>query len=216
MSKSVYDSLNTKNVFSKTDVKIKSYTGNSLKVLGQQNLECKFQFNDLNMTKQINFIIANVNSPTVLGKLTCSEIGLVKRVFCVDTTSMQMSGDISQLSSEISQNEPNSSQVTCPKITKRQSQSFPLQSSQSQNINKLIECSNSLFTGLGCLPSECHISTNPEVQPKVDAPRKVPFALHQRLQEELEKMEKMDVITKVTEPTEWVSSLILIEKKMVN
>lgn len=216
MSKSVYDALNIKNSLSKTDVKIKSYTGNSLEVIGQQNLECKFQFNDLYMAKQINFIIANVNSPTVLGKLTCSEIGLIKRVFCVDTTSMQTSEtDNSQLFSKISQNESNPSQVICPKVTTSQSQSLPSQSSQSQNINlnKLVECNNSVFTGLGCLPGECHINTNPEVQPKIDAPRKVPFALHHRLQQELEKMEKMDVITKVTEPTEWVNSLILIEKK---
>lgn len=159
------------------------------------------------MSKQINFIIANVNSPTVLGKITCSEIGLIKRVFCVDTTSMQTSDSvISQLSFEISQNESN---------TSSQSQSFLLQSSQSQNINlnKLVECNNSVFTGLGCLPGECHISTNPEIQPKVSAPRKVPFALHHRLEQELKKMEKMDVINKVTEPTEWVSSLIIIEKK---
>lgn len=215
MSKSVYDSLNTIKLLSKTDVKIKSYTGNSLEVMGQQKLDCKFQFNDLHMTKQINFIIANVNSPTVLGKLTCSEIGLIKRVYCVDTTSMETSeGDISQLSSEISQNELNSSKVTCSKVSRSQSQSFP-QSSQSQNINlnKLVEYNDSLFTGLGCLPGECHISINPEVQPKVDAPRKVPFALHHRLQQELEKMEQIDVVTKVTEPTEWVSSLIVIEKK---
>lgn len=159
MSKNMYDTLNINKSLSKTDVKIKSYTGNSLVVLGQQNLECKFQFNDSHMTKQINFIIANVNSPTVLGKVTCSEIGLIKRVFCVDTTSTQMSeSDISQLSYKISQNESNSSEVICPKVTESQSQSFSLQSSLSQNINlkKLVEHNNSVFTGLGCLPGECH------------------------------------------------------------
>ncbi|XP_028165312.1 uncharacterized protein K02A2.6-like [Ostrinia furnacalis] len=216
MSKDVYDSLNIKSALSETNIKIKSYTGNSLEVLGQQNLKCEFKFNDTYMSKEINFIIANVNSPTVLGKLTCSDIGLIKRVFCVDSTNMQMSDcDISQLSSNLNQNESNPSQELCSKVTKSQSQSLPPQSSQSQNINinKLIECNNSVFTGLGCLPGECHITTSPEVQPKVDAPRKVPFALHQKLQQELEKLEKMDVIVKVTEPTEWVSSLVLIEKK---
>lgn len=190
MSKSVYDSLNAKNALSKSNVKIKSYTGNSLEVLGQQNLECKFLLNDHSITKQINFIIANVSSPTILGKITCSEMGLIKRVFCVDTTS---------------QNETNSSQS--------QSSSLQLGQSQNININELVKSNNSVFVGLGCLPGECHINTNPEVQPKVDAPRKVPFALHNRLKQELDNMGKMDVITKVTEPTEWVSSLILIEKK---
>ncbi|XP_049871001.1 uncharacterized protein LOC126380308 isoform X1 [Pectinophora gossypiella] len=212
MSKNVYDSLNIKKVLSKTDIKIKSYTGNSLEVLGQQNLQCKLQLNGTYMTKQINFVIANVNSPTVLGKITCSEIGLIKRVFCVESTNSHMSeNNDSQLSFETNQNESKSCHVICPEAMKSQSvqssqsQSSQSQSSQSQDINlsKLIEYNNSVFTGLGCLPGECVISTNPDVKPKVDAPRKVPFALHQRLQEELEKMENMDVIVKVTEPTEW-------------
>ena len=70
------------------------------------------------MTKQINFIFAKVNSSNVLGKLICSEIGLIKRVYCVDTT--------------VSQNESNSSQVICPEVAKSQSKSFQVQSRQSQ------------------------------------------------------------------------------------
>lgn len=46
-----------------------------------------------------NFIIADVNFPTILSKLICSEIGLIKKVVvCVDATRKWTSeSNISQL-----------------------------------------------------------------------------------------------------------------------
>lgn len=40
---------------------------------------------------------------------------------------------------------------------------------------------NDIFEGLGCLPIKCHIHINDEVQPIIDAPRKIPYALHEQL-----------------------------------
>ncbi|XP_071032017.1 LOW QUALITY PROTEIN: uncharacterized protein [Oncorhynchus clarkii lewisi] len=42
---------------------------------------------------------------------------------------------------------------------------------------------------------------------------KVPFAQRKKLKEELGRMEKMDVIPKMDEPTDWVSSLVIVVKK---
>nr|XP_034828815.1 uncharacterized protein K02A2.6-like [Maniola hyperantus] len=81
------------------------------------------------------------------------------------------------------------------------------------HMKSLLSKYKSVFDGLGCLPGECHITVNKDVRPKIDPPRKVPFSLHDRLKKELDHMESLDVITKVTEPTSWVSSLILVEKK---
>ena len=69
------------------------------------------------------------------------------------------------------------------------------------------------FEGLGCLPGKRHITLKPEVQPVQHACRKVPFPLRDQLKEELDRMEKMNAIVKVDEPTEWVSSLVIVEKK---
>lgn len=57
-----------------------------------------------------------------------------------------------------------------------------------------------------------HIVLDPTVPPVIDASRKVPVALQHRLKEELKRMENMKIITPVSEPTEWVSSLVLVEK----
>lgn len=46
----------------------------------------------------------------------------------------------------------------------------------------------------------------------VEACRKVPFAQHAKLKEELERMEAMGVIEKVQEPTERVNSFVPVTK----
>jgi transposase InsO family protein len=93
------------------------------------------------------------------------------------------------------------------------------------NLIKRINCVNEnpdnlfvnkfsdIFEGLGCLPFKCHIHINPNVQPIIDAPRKIPFALYDQLGEELNNMCKTNVIEKVTTPTSWVSSIVLVIKK---
>lgn len=49
--------------------------------------------------------------------------------------------------------------------------------------------------------------------PVVQPCRKVPFALRGKLKDELARMEKLGVIKKIDEPTEWVSSLVAVQKK---
>ena len=64
----------------------------------------------------------------------------------------------------------------------------------------------------GCLKGEHHISMDPAVKPVAHPPRKIPISMFEKLKAELEKMKKLDVIEKIDEPTNWVSSLVIIEK----
>ena len=57
-----------------------------------------------------------------------------------------------------------------------------------------------------------HMELDETVKPVVHPPRKVPVALRDRLKEELDKLVREKVITSVTEPTNWVSSLVLVNK----
>jgi hypothetical protein len=50
------------------------------------------------------------------------------------------------------------------------------------------------------------------VKPVINPPRRVPTALREPLKLTLEEMERKNVIRKVDEPTEWVSSLVVVEK----
>ena len=68
------------------------------------------------------------------------------------------------------------------------------------------------FGKIGCF-TRTHIVTDPEVQPTINPPRRVPnIALHNRLHDELQRMIKMKVITPVEEPSDWVSNYVAVEK----
>ena len=68
------------------------------------------------------------------------------------------------------------------------------------------------FGEIGTLPKIHHIHVNPEIKPVVHPPRRVPIALHQKLKAELDRMENLNIIERVFEPTEWVNSLVVVQK----
>uniref|UniRef100_A0A803SS84 Gypsy retrotransposon integrase-like protein 1 n=1 Tax=Anolis carolinensis TaxID=28377 RepID=A0A803SS84_ANOCA len=78
---------------------------------------------------------------------------------------------------------------------------------------KLLSLYPEVFQGLGEFQGHHHIHTDPTVVPVIQGCRRVPFAIHDRLKDTLDQMENMGVITKVVGPTDWVSSLVITEKK---
>ena len=69
-----------------------------------------------------------------------------------------------------------------------------------------------VFGELGCLPGEYHINIDETVRPVVHPPRRVPFALRHKLKAELKRLVSLNVIEKVDHPTDWVNSIVLVEK----
>ena len=71
-----------------------------------------------------------------------------------------------------------------------------------------------VFNGeLGCLAGTERLEVNPEVVPVKMPLRKVPISVQNRLEEEIRRLETLGVIEKITEPTDWVSGLVVAEKK---
>ena len=68
------------------------------------------------------------------------------------------------------------------------------------------------FGEIGTVKKTYRIYLDPSVPPVIDACRKVPIAVHDRLKQELHRMENLKIITPVSEPTEWVSSVVTTEK----
>ncbi|KAK2710763.1 hypothetical protein QYM36_012067 [Artemia franciscana] len=71
----------------------------------------------------------------------------------------------------------------------------------------------SLFECIGQLEGECNIHLKEGSILTVYPARRVPEALKDKLQDEPNRMERDGIIEKVTEPTEWVNSMVMIEKK---
>ncbi|CAI6364864.1 unnamed protein product [Macrosiphum euphorbiae] len=83
----------------------------------------------------------------------------------------------------------------------------------NNSSHSVLKYYNDIFEGLGCLPIKCHIHINNEVEPIIDAPRKIPFALYEQLRKELDNMCYLKVIERIASPTSWVSSIVIVKKK---
>ena len=53
---------------------------------------------------------------------------------------------------------------------------------------------------------------DPNAKPVIHPPRKIPASLPEKSKKELNEMDTDAVISKVTSPTEWVNSLVIVEK----
>jgi len=67
--------------------------------------------------------------------------------------------------------------------------------------------------GIGKLNGEYHIRLSAEATPVQHAPRRVPVALRDKLKRTLDEMVIADIIVPVTEPTQWISSMVVVPKK---
>ena len=67
--------------------------------------------------------------------------------------------------------------------------------------------------GVGRLESEYHIRLDSQIDPVQHAPRRVPVVLRERLRETLEELVQQDILALVTQPTEWISSMVVVPKK---
>ncbi|GBO17273.1 hypothetical protein AVEN_74987-1 [Araneus ventricosus] len=82
-----------------------------------------------------------------------------------------------------------------------------------KSISNLLCKYNQVFERLGNLPGRYRITLCENSVPVVSVTRKVAFSLLEPLKAELDRMVKARVIEKVTEPTNWVSPLVIVQKK---
>ncbi len=69
-----------------------------------------------------------------------------------------------------------------------------------------------VFNGIGCFEKKHHVELKEDAKPVIHPPRKVPIALKGKLKNELDRLDKLGIIKKVDKPTDWVNSLVIVEK----
>jgi len=79
--------------------------------------------------------------------------------------------------------------------------------------NDILSEFSDVFTGIGSIPGEHHIVIDNTVPPVVHPPRRIPLTVEAKLKKTLDKLENDGIITKQDGPTDWVNSLLVIEKK---
>jgi hypothetical protein len=70
-----------------------------------------------------------------------------------------------------------------------------------------------VFSGIGCLPGQYSIKIDPSVKPCVHAARRFPQAILVKLKDKLDSLEAQDIIAKELGPTDWVNSLVIVDKR---
>lgn len=81
---------------------------------------------------------------------------------------------------------------------------------KTEVVNSYID----VFNKLGQFPDKpCHLTLEENATPVVHCARRIPKKLLSEFKETLIKMEKTGVICKETEPTDWVNTIVITEKK---
>lgn len=77
---------------------------------------------------------------------------------------------------------------------------------------KIYDMYNSVFIGTGKIPGKVSIELTDDAKPVIQYQRKVPLSLHEKLKQTLDSLETKNIIQKVDYPTNWVNSLMIVEK----
>lgn len=83
-----------------------------------------------------------------------------------------------------------------------------------EKVNKkvFVEKFKSVFHGTGKFPCEYNIKLRQNEAPSVRPPRRVPYALKDKLEEKLNQLEKDEIIVKIDNPESYCSHLVVVEK----
>ena len=68
-------------------------------------------------------------------------------------------------------------------------------------------------SGVGQLDGQYHIRLDETVPPVQHSPRKVPVAIREQLKETLADLTDQGIIIPVQNPTQWISSIVVVPKK---
>ena len=70
--------------------------------------------------------------------------------------------------------------------------------------------------GVDLLDGEHHIKLDATTDPVQHTPRRVPVALRTPMKDALDGVQAEEIIEPVTKPTEWISSLVVVQNKDTN
>ena len=77
--------------------------------------------------------------------------------------------------------------------------------------DKIFQDYKDVFEGLGNI-GKASFTVDPEVTPVHHTPQRIAVTLHKEVKAKLEEFEKKNVLVKDTEPTNWISSMVVVAK----
>ena len=175
------------------NIKLKAYNGTHIPCLGYVYLD----FKSSDTKHKLQFFIVPIKVATVLGLASCIDLKFVTPTSSITTT-------------------------TTNTVTNRQVRSVS-QTNMTEQCDSGESTTNSLFSGefktvfdntsVGQIKGEPYdIKLKQDAVPVVDIQRTTPFAILDKVTAEIRRMESLGVIVKVNEPTEWVNSMVVVQR----
>ena len=162
------------------------YNGSSMKPLGKCQLMLLNPKN--NMKYKAEFIVVNEDTTPLLGSTTVQEINFIEvkyeNIAVVNNPHTDISGSKENESEKIGE----------------------------LNMDDIVQRFPDMFDGEGTFERKLHLEVDETITPVKQPLRKVPIAIKPTLKVELARLEKLGIIKPVDEPTDWVSSLVLVKK----
>ncbi|XP_077997421.1 uncharacterized protein LOC144450650 [Glandiceps talaboti] len=179
---------------------LKLYGGHIIKPRGQCRLYCNH--NDKSYT--LEFQIIDTNQKPLLSGDTCQTLGLLTVNVPETVHTMNMATTI--LIYSVKTPKPS-----VKKMSANTAKDRVYQYTSPLTQDKILSDYRDVFQGLGCLPGQYHLQVDQSVKPIKHQPRKVAVALKSELKKKIESLEKQKILTKVPEPTDWISSMVVVK-----
>ena len=88
----------------------------------------------------------------------------------------------------------------------------PVKSSVPLTREKILADYKDVFKGLGHIGESSTFVIDPNHPPVQHGPRRIPVTLQKEVKEKIAELEKKGIIQKVTDPTDWISSMVIVSK----
>ena len=176
-------------------MKLTAFNHTNINVMGQIRLPVKHR----DVVKNINFIVTNIDTATILGRNDAVDLQCVK--FLCDNCDQCNDDNMCIKSSSTSFNTDSA------KL--KWKHALPLGDDPK---SKIIDLFPELFKGVGCVDTLYRIELEPDAIPVKHAPRRVPEAIKPKVKDELDRLVREGIIMPVEVPTDWVNSIVCVTK----
>ena len=179
-------------VLKPSKTKIYPYASEPIKTLGY--FQALFENKNLFVTQKL-FVVDKSRAGNLIGLETAKALNVI----CVNKENLLINSTHAA--------ESHSNNKT-PIIDVNRSEEF------HNSVNTLINEFEDVFKGHGKLKNfECKLYVDEKVTPVAQKLRRYPYHLRKAIKEELKRLEKEDIIEKVNGPQEWISNLVVVQKK---
>ena len=169
-------------------IKISGYGENSIEYIGT----CVFKISH-NHHKDVLFFITNMkDTKVILGAKSCQEFNLVK-IVCDDKCPCK-TAEIMSINQEFPAGLSVPDMKSKPKLV-LPPVDLNMKTDVADPIAHIMNLFLDLFEGVSTMENvQVHLDVNPEIEPVVQAPRKIPHSMMEPLKAELDHMLKLGVI----------------------